>query len=188
MNQREFIDKKEKNTIQFHKRQGEKNQYLGEYKERIIALLYKDQLIEDDVYSEILEEMKSPQCYLLKLAREVGLEKLKPYIKEAEKIKLKYQLVDGLNYIGNVGLILVAKEALNERKENLAIRDMDQDFIDIGLGEVFSKARGKKICKKCYKKVEDEIPKYKDEFKKLNILDRLFGKQCAICEKGEEIK
>ncbi|OQY10112.1 MAG: hypothetical protein B6I28_01670 [Fusobacteriia bacterium 4572_132] len=188
MNQREFIDKKEKSTIQFYKRQREKNQYLGEYKERVIALLYKEQLLEDDVYKEILEEMGKTRCYLLKLAREVGLEKLKPYIKEAEKIGLKYQLVDGLNYVGNVGLVLVAKEALEEKKENLAIRDMDQDFIDMGLGEIFSKARGKKICRKCYKKVEEKLPKYKEKFKKLNILDKLLGKQCAICGKDKERK
>ncbi|MGM0509037.1 MAG: DUF1694 domain-containing protein [Fusobacteriota bacterium] len=185
MDSSKFIEEKEKNKMKIMKIQGEKNKYLGEYKERVMALLYKDQLEEDDVYPEIIELFDKEETYLLKMTREVDIKKLKPYIKEAEKKDLRYQLVDGIQYNGNVGLVVVSKKALEEEVDDPAIRDMDQDFIDAGLGEIFSKNRGNKICKKHYNMVEEKLPEYADDFKKLTLIDKVFGKKCPICE-GEE--
>ena len=167
----------------FSKIQTEKAYYLGEYKERVLGALTKDQIIEDDIYPEILSLMENPKAFLLKLSRDVELKKLKPYITEAENHKLKYQLVDGLEYVGEIGLVVVAKEALSENIENIIIRDMDQDFIDAGLGEVFSKNRGRKIDAECYEKVEELLPEHLGDFKKLNFFDRLIGRKCPICGK-----
>ncbi|BDU51166.1 DUF1694 domain-containing protein [Haliovirga abyssi] len=183
MDKREMIDEIEKNRMSFLKVQSEKNIFLGEYKERIIAALTKDQIIEDDVYPEIIAAINETRAYILKMSRDLPLKKLKPYIAEAEKIKLKYQLVDGLAYSGNIGLIIAAKEALKETKENVVIRDMDQDFIDAGLGEKFSKNKGKKICDECYEQVVKKLPQYKDEFKKMTIFDKILGIKCAVCKK-----
>lgn len=183
MDKNKMMDEIEKNRMSFLKTQSEKNMFLGEYKERIIAALAKDQIIEDDVYPEIIAAINESRAYILKMARDLPLKKLKPYILEAERIKLKYQLVDGLTYSGNIGLIIAAKDALDEVKENVVIRDMDQDFIDAGLGEKFSKNKGKKICNECYEKVEKKLPQYKNEFKKINILDKILGVKCAVCKK-----
>ena len=168
---------------QFLKIQSEKGVYLGEYKERVLAGLTKSQIIEDDIYPEIIACLKDKRAYLLKMSRDVELKKLKPYIIEAENHKLKYQLVDGLEYVGEIGLVVVAKEALSENIENIIIRDMDQDFIDAGLGEVFSKNRGRKIDAECYEKVEELLPEHLGDFKKLNFFDRLIGRKCPICGK-----
>ncbi|MDN5304574.1 MAG: hypothetical protein PWP46_1460 [Fusobacteriaceae bacterium] len=172
----------EERKKQFLKTQNEKSLYLGEYKERVIAALKKDQILEDDVYQEILDAINSKDAYILKMSRDLELKKLKPYIEEAEKTGLKYQLVDGITYIGDIGLIVAAKDALDEIKDNVVIRDMDQDFIDAGLGEIFSKNRGKKICSDCYEEVEDKLPQYLGEFKKINFLDKLIGVKCPICK------
>jgi uncharacterized protein YueI len=176
------LSENEKRQKQFLKVQNEKNMYLGEYKERVIAALTKDQLIEDDVYDEILIAMKHKEAYILKMSREVKIAKLKPYIKEAEKISLKYQLVDGITYRGDIGLVLAAEDALTIEPENLLVRDMDQDFIDAGLGEIFSKSRGKKLCNEHYTEVKEKLPEYLPEFKKLNFWDKLWGEKCPICE------
>lgn len=181
MDFKNIADEKHKRNIKFAKTQREKDYYLGEFKENVIVALHKDQLEEDDVYSEILEAMRRSEAVLLKMRRDVPLKKLKPYIDEAEKIGLKYQLVDGLSYVGDVALIVVSKEAKENSQENVVVRDMDQDFIDAGLGEVFSKARGKKLCRKCYKEVEEKLPEYKNSFKKMGILDKLIGNKCPVC-------
>ncbi len=185
LTEEEMREESEKRKKEFYKIQGEKNEYLGEYKERVIAALTKEQIIEDDVYPEILQYMRDNKAYVLKMARDVSIKKLKPYIQEAEKIGLKYQLVDALTYRGNIGLVLASKEALEETdlNEELLIRDMDQDFIDAGLGEKFSKKRGKKICNECMEKVEETLPQYKKDFKEINILDRILGYKCPICGK-----
>lgn len=179
------LSENEKRKKQFLKTQNEKNMYLGEYKERIITALTKDQLIEDDVYEEILTAMKQKEAYILKMSREVKIERLKPYIKEAEKINLKYQLVDGITYQGDIGLVLAAEDALTVKPETLLVRDMDQDFIDAGLDEIFSKNRGKKLCKEHYNEVKEKLPEYLPEFKKLNFWDKLWGEKCPICEKNQ---
>lgn len=179
---REVVDEREKTKIRFVKTQMEKSAYLGEFKENVIAALNKDQLEEDDIYMEIFEAMKEDDVSLLKMRRDVSLEKLKPYIKEADRLGVRYQLVDGLSYRGEIALVVVSKEALANADEDVVIRDMDQDFIDAGLGEELSKARGKKICKKCYKRVEKVLPEYLGTFQKMGIIDKLLGNRCPGCK------
>ncbi|WP_320045760.1 DUF1694 domain-containing protein [uncultured Ilyobacter sp.] len=183
MSFKNIIDEREKGKIRFAKSQVEKAYYLGEFKENIIAALHKDQLEEDSVYMEILEAMKEKDAVLMKMRRDVSLKKLKPYIDEAEKLGIKYQLVDGISYRGDVALVVVSEEAMENSDEDLVIRDMDQDFIDAGLGEEFSKARGKKICKNCFKELEEKLPDYRGSFKKMNIFDKLIGHKCPVCGK-----
>ncbi|WP_372713652.1 DUF1694 domain-containing protein [Ilyobacter sp.] len=183
MSFKNIIDEREKGKIRFVKSQVEKAYYLGEFKENVIAALHKGQLEEDSVYPEILEAMKESDAVLMKMRRDVSLKKLKPYIDEAEKVGIKYQLVDGISYRGDVALVVVSKEAMENADEDLVIRDMDQDFIDAGLGEEFSKARGKKICSSCFEKLEEKLPEYKGSFKKMSFFDKLIGHKCAACNK-----
>jgi len=180
---KEVLDEREKTKIRFIKTQMEKGEYLGEFKENIIAALKKDQLEEDDVYFEILEAIKESDVALLKMRRDVPLEKLKPYIREAEKLGVRYQLVDGLSYRGDIALVVVSEHAMDNAGEDVVIRDMDQDFIDAGLDEALSKARGKKVCKNCYKKIEETLPEYIGCFKKMGMIDKLLGNKCSGCEK-----
>ncbi len=184
MSYKDIMNERDKTKIRFVKTQIEKGEYLGEFKENIIVALTKEQLEEDDVYPEIIEAMKESDVLSIKMSREVALKSLKPYIKEAEKLKLRYQLVDGLSYRGNIGLVVVSKDALENNGEDLVVRDMDQDFIDAGLGEQLSKARGKKICKECYKKVKKNLPEYLGSFKKAGLIDKMFGFKCPGCTKN----
>ena len=85
----EFLDEKEKNKLDFFRTQNEKNFYLGEYKERVVAALQKDQVIEDDIYPEILDAMKGEDVLMMKMSREIPFENLKPEIMAAEKLGVK---------------------------------------------------------------------------------------------------
>lgn len=180
---KEVLNEREKAKIRFVKTQMEKGDYLGEFKENVIVALKKDQLEEDDIYPEIIEVLKEDDVSLLKMRRDVSLNRLKPYIRVAEELGIRYQLVDGLSYRGDIALVVVSKEPLDNAEEDVLIRDMDQDFIDAGLGEELSKARGKKICKKCYKKIQDTIPEYLGDFKKMGLLDKILGNKCSGCRK-----
>lgn len=180
---KEVLNEREKAKIRFVKTQMEKGDYLGEFKENVIVALKKDQLEEDDIYPEIIEVLKEADVSLLKMRRDVSLDRLKPYIRVAEELGIRYQLVDGLSYRGDIALVVVSKEPLENSEEDVLIRDMDQDFIDAGLGEELSKARGKKICKECYKKIQDTIPEYLGDFKKMGLLDKILGNKCSGCKK-----
>ena len=176
-------DKNELNS--FLKGQIEKTYYLGEYKERILGALNKEQIMKDDIYPEIIGLMEEKEACLLKLSRDVEIKKLKPYIMHAEKIGLKYQLVDGLSYRGNIGLVVVSETELEFQSENIIIKDMAQDFIDVGLGEIFSKNKGF-ICSKHYRNVKEKLPNHINEFKKISLFGKFVGLKCSICEEEKE--
>lgn len=180
------LEEEKKIQNNFAKIQAEKNFFLGEYKERVLGALTKDQLLKDDVYPEIITLMEKPEAFLLKLSRDVEIKKLKPYIHHAEEVGLKNQLVDGLSYKGNIGLVIVSKDALDGQSENLIIRDMDQDFIDAGLGETISKSRGLSICAKHYNEIKKKLPNYINDFKKIGLLGKFIGNKCPICTAEKE--
>jgi len=181
MNDLDLLDKKEKRMKRLYNVQHEKKYYLGEYKERVIAALKIDQLVEDDLYPEIVEAMKDSRAVILKLRRDVGLEFLKPYIKEAEKLNFRYELIDGLSYLGDIGLVVISDKAIENQREDLVIRDMDQDFLDVGLGYEFSKNQGKRVCNECHIIIKDKLPSYLDKFPRLTLWDKLMGTKCPVC-------
>ncbi len=187
MNHLEIIDAKDKRMNRIYNVQQEKKYYLGEYRERVLAALKVDQLVEDELYVEIVEAMKDPKAKFLKLRRDVGLKFLKPYIKEAEKLNFRYELIDGLSYLGDIGLIVASDLALDNEDQELVIRDMDQDFLDVGLGYEFSKNQGKHVCNQCHIIIKDKLPQYLDKFERLNFIDKLMGKKCPVCRDRKKL-
>ncbi len=185
-NIKENMDEEKRMKDSFSKIQTEKAYYLGEYKERVLGALTKNQLLDGDIYPEIIDLMGRKEAYLLKITREVPLKNLKQYINHAEKIDLKYQLVDGISYYGEIGLVVVSKDALENQSENLVIRDINQDFIDAGLDKSYGKSRGQEICSKHYNKIKSILPSYINEYKKIGILGKIIGTKCPICKAEKE--
>lgn len=168
----------------FYDRQNEKNYFLGEYKERVMVGLTKRQLHGDDIYQEVLEIISNKgKAFLLKMIREVSLAKLHPYINAAEASGLRYEIVDGLSYSGDVGLVVVAKDALEVQVETPILADINQDYFDSELDEGYVKNKGKHICHSCYDTLCEELPSHKEDFKKFDIKDRFLGRMCPICKK-----
>lgn len=170
----------------FYDRQNEKNYFLGEYKERVMVGLTKRQLMGDELYQEVIDIIiKRDKTYLLKMNREVTLAKLHPYIDAAERSGLRYELVDGLSYAGEVGLVVVAHEALEIQVENPILPDVNQDYFNSELDDsaAYIKNKGKHICHNCYDTLVEELPNHKNDFKKFDIKDRFLGRMCPICKK-----
>jgi uncharacterized protein YueI len=176
------IEEKEKAKINFLKSQMEKNYYLGEFKENILIALTKEQLETGIIYPEVFEAMKEEDAILLKMRRDISLKYLKAYIEEAEKIKLRYTLVASLENLGDIGLVVVSKDDLNNSDKDIILDNIEKIFTDVGLSKSYSKAIGKKICKKHYEELEKKLPTYKGLFQKMNFWDKLFGRICPIDE------
>ena len=179
----DIINAKNSTKMRFLKTMSEKREYLGEYREKVLFALTKDQIIEDKIYSEVIDAIKKREIVSMKIARDIPFAKLKPYIKLAEEMNMRYELVDGAGYVGDIGLVGIVFDVVENLEESPIIRDVDQDFIDAGLSEKFSKSRGDRICGDCFEKLEDKLPHYIEEFEKINLLDRFFGKKCPICNK-----
>ena len=166
--------------------QAEKNLYLGEYKERVIIALTKGQLLSGEVYPEVVELMKSDKnAHILKLSRDVPTKNTLPYIELAEKIELKYTVVDGLTYHGEIGLVLAAEDALDKQRENIVPQTINSDLIDNGLEE-YVEFIGEKICSHCMTRLGEVIPERKESFKKMTYIDAFIGHHCPVC--GERRK
>ncbi|MGL5963665.1 MAG: DUF1694 domain-containing protein [Fusobacteriaceae bacterium] len=182
MIENEIRDAQFQTRKKFFETQAEKEMYLQEFKENIIISLNKEDIESGVLYPEIIEAMHEPDAVLLKMRRDIPLKFLKPYIEVAEKIGLRYTLIDALSFIGDVGLVIVSKEAMENSEQDLEIDSIEKKFIENGLSTAYPKNFGKKICKKHYNILSEKLPLYRGSFKKFKFIDKIFGQICPICE------
>ena len=181
-----LITKASQTKINFLKTQAEKAFYLDEYKENVAMALTEEQLNSGLVYEEIILEMKRTRTAYVKMRRDIPLKNLKPYILEAEKSHVRYTLVDALDLRGNIALVVVTKEPFDTNDREIVLDDIGEKFEKAGLYREYIKYFGQKLCSKHYKLVAERLPKYKDRFEEMTLIDRLFGKECPICRLEKE--
>lgn len=180
-----LLDEKERVKEKLQKLEEEKNYYLGEFKENIIAAI-EDKDLNEENSEEILKLLKDKNVKLLKINRKIKLEKVRKYIKFSEKIGLNYRLVDGISFLGNIGMVIVSKEILKtNEKESIIFENKEKQYLKKGLPSLYAKNEGKKICEKHFEILKKKYPEKCKRFFKINFLDRLFGKKCPVC-KGEK--
>lgn len=179
-----LIEEREKMQIRFQQTQSEKNYYLGEFKENIIVAIKISEL-DGNVQEKILFLMRRKDAILLKINRKVSLNNVKKYIKYADEIGLEYRLVDGINFLGDVGMVIVSKEVQQNEKKDVVLENKNQIYIDAGLSPLYAEFEGKKICKKHYDELVEKLPSHVNKFKKINFFDKLIGPRCPI---DEELK
>ncbi len=97
--------------MNFLKATAERSFYLDEFKENIILALTDKQIMSGIIYKEAIVEMKKETTARVKMRRDIPSKSLQPYIMAAEKIGLQYTLVDALDTQGDIGLVVVSKEA-----------------------------------------------------------------------------
>lgn len=142
-----LIDKESQVKINFLKTQAERAFYLDEFKENVALALTEEQLRSGIVYPEIIERIKQSDVAYIKMKREIELKFLKPYIVEAERINVRYTLVDSLNLLGNIALVIVVKDAFDTNEREILIKDIREKFQEVGLYPEYVKYFGKKFVK-----------------------------------------
>lgn len=182
----DIFDIKEKTKINFQKTQSEKNFYLGEFKENVISALKKEDINENIQY-RFLELMKNKNAKLLKISRDLEMKKIKRYIEYAEKINLNYRLVDGISYTGDIGMVIVSENPIEDENRDIIFKNEREIYKEKNLSPFYWEAEGKKICKFHYNQLEKKFKEKENKFKKMGILDKILGYKCPICEK-EKIK
>jgi uncharacterized protein YueI len=163
--------------------QADRTRYLGEFKERVIVALTKEQVAEDEIYIEVANAMKNREATKMIFSREVPLEKIERYIKKAEEAQIQHKSVDGLLYFGDVGLIIVADDALKAPIEDVFVKRIADKFSEKRLNPIYYQSFNKKICQFHLKVIKEEMQEYKDEYQEISFVDKLFGMKCPICEK-----
>ena len=183
MNNDDIMKKIEQEKDRAYSKQLEKNIFLGEYKERVIAALTKEEVEEKGVYKEIIQALKTKEAKNLKIARDIEFSKIKDYVAEAEKIGINYQLVDGLSYSGDIGLVVSADDALENPVEDPIIKSVPERFREKGLVDIYYESMGEKICEFHKKIIHDELPEFENKYRDITLIDRVLGVKCPIDEK-----
>ena len=183
MSEDDLIREVEKTKDRAMNAQADRTRYLGEFKERVIVALTKEQVAEDEIYIEVANAMKNREATKMIFSREVPLEKIERYIKKAEEAQIQHKSVDGLLYFGDVGLIIAADDALKAPIEDVFVKSIADKFSEKRLNPIYYQSFNKKICQLHLKVIKEEMQEYKDEYQEISFVDKLFGMKCPICEK-----
>ena len=183
MSEEDLMREVEKTKDRAMNAQAERTRYLGEFKERVIVALTKEQVAENEMYIEVTNAMKNKEATKMIFSREVPLKKIERYIKKAEEARIQHKGVDGLLYFGDVGLIIAADDALKVPIEDVFVASIPDKFSKKRLNQIYYQSFNKKICQFHLKVIKDEMAEYKDEYQEMSFVDKLFGMKCPICEK-----
>ncbi|TDX59176.1 YueI family protein [Orenia marismortui] len=160
----------------FEFKKGEKNRFLGEFRERVLQALTFEQVEEAGTYPEVLEAIKDTEAMKLIINRQVDMDRAKDYINLARDYDLSFKKVDSPDFKGDVALIVVSDHAVN--KKGIFIKDRNSKLQEKGIPEEIINAKGKKICDKCYDLISKKVPEEKDNYYKFTWFDKLIGKEC----------
>ncbi|WP_064612475.1 DUF1694 domain-containing protein [Streptobacillus moniliformis] len=163
----------------------EKNKYLGEYKERVIVALTKQELEEKFIYPEVIKALRKKIASKMIVSRDVDLSKLKKYIYLAKQMKISCKMIDGISYTGEVGLVVIADDEVKNRSEDPVVLSFKERILNSGLDIVFYQAMGKKISKKYYEIIKEKLPELVDYYEPIEFFDKITGTICPITQKLE---
>ncbi len=97
----------------------ERKKYLGTLRERVIAVLYQSQVLEEEVYPEITQLIKDHPKASLFLNGNMNYTHLSKYVELANRYKIRYKIVLNKDYNTDLGLVLAEETAIN--KEDIYI-------------------------------------------------------------------
>ena len=161
----------------------ERNSFLGEYKERVLAVLTFDEVREKGIYDEIEKALENKEAKKMIVSREVDFKCIKKYLDMAKNKHVSCKMMDNLLNTGEVCLVVASDEALSHPLENPIVESKIEKIREKNLPDIYYKAMGNKICDFHSDIIEKEIPEYRNYYGKIEFLDSLFGTKCPICQK-----
>ena len=140
----------------------EKNSFLGEYKERVLAALTFDEVNEKGIYNEIEKALGDKEAKKMIVSREVDFKCIKKYLDIAKSKHISCKMMDNLLNTGEVCLVVASDDALNHPLENPIVESKIEKIREKNLPDIYYKAMGNKLCSFHSDIIEKEIPEYKD--------------------------
>src|SRR6056297_686073 len=162
-------------------KKGEKNRYLGEFEERIIAYLNYNQVMDKAVYPEINQVLSLPEAEKLIIRGDIPKNKSEKYTEMARKNDVRFIRKSSPEFRGEVELAVAGKNAVNTKKGKIIGRE--EKLQKRGLSDNIIKNAGAVLCKSCWQELMKKSPEEKINYRKAGILDRLSGTGCIGCRK-----
>ena len=161
----------------------ERNSFLGEYKERVLAALTFDEVREKGIYDEIEKALENKEAKKMIVSREVDFKCIKKYLDMAKNKHVSCKIIDNLLNTGEVCLVVTSDEALSHPLENPIVESKIEKIREKNLPDIYYKAMGNKICDFHSDIIEKEIPEYRNYYGKIEFLDSLFGQSALYAKK-----
>lgn len=124
----------------------ERREFLGTLRERVVIALKQSQVLEDGVYQEVANTIKSSNGAKLYLNGHLDYGYLSKYIKVANTYKMEYTIVTNKDYVSEIGLLVAYDHAIEKEEifvlENKGTKDLQKEekkgFFS-NLGSLFKK-------------------------------------------------
>ena len=158
----------------------EKNRFLGEYAERVIAYLTEDQIKETALYPEIKDILNSKEADKLIIRGDIAKKHISDYIKWAREEGVRFNRKNSPEFRGNVALAVAGKEAVSQQFGR--IPDRQEKLQKKGLSDNIIRNAGSLLCRDCWKELMEKAPEEKINYKKAGIFDKLTGADCVGCK------
>lgn len=162
-------------------KKGEKNRFLGEFEERVIAYLTEDQVKEEALYPEIKEALKNKEAQKLIIRGDINKNNISAYIKWAREQGVRFNRKNSPEFRGNVALAVAGKDAVSQQFGR--IPDREEKLQKQGVSDKIIENAGSLLCSDCWKELMDKAPEEKINYKKAGIFDKITGTSCIGCQK-----
>jgi len=164
--------------------QAEKNLFLGEYKERVIKALTFEEIKEKGIYYEIEKALEDKDVDKMVISRHADFNDIKKYIEIAKQKRVPYKMIDNLAYVGQIALVVVAKDAIvHEAGDEIVVTSKLEKCHLKHLPDIYFEAMESAVCDFHLDIIKKEMPEYAKNYKELTFMDKLFGSKCPICQK-----
>ncbi|MFP4016868.1 MAG: YueI family protein [Halanaerobiales bacterium] len=161
-------------------KKSEKDRYLGEFEERVIRYLTMDQLLEKGVYPEIIDAVRHPEAKRLIIDRKADLSAANDYVKLASANNLTFKRVDSPELKGDIALVVVSDHAVDV--DNRKVLSRARRLKDKGISDRIIENPGAKLCKDCWKELNDKAAEELVNYKKITAFDKMTGTKCVCNE------
>jgi uncharacterized protein YueI len=162
-------------------RRDEKRYYLGEFKERILRELSKNQVMEPAIYPEIFQALKDQRANRLILSGDIDRSSIEKYRVLARCVNKNCTVRIDPSFKGETGLVVASNQAVEEHE--ITVIDRSLRLQRLGLSTSLIKAAGKKVCRKCIKRIVEVDENELINYHHLTWIDRLGGERCPVHNK-----
>lgn len=157
----------------------EKQRYLGEFRERVVAAIRYDQAGDKEVVKQVERLLQQPQVSTVKIHVNLSYKTAKRYHDLARRFGKNHTLVSASGYKQDYAVILASDIAVE--KEDIHVKTRYDRLRDRGVPKAIIEAVGKDLCEACRVVLKEKTPEELRRYGALNRLDRFLRKTCAAC-------
>ncbi|MCC5909646.1 MAG: YueI family protein [Clostridiaceae bacterium] len=154
----------------------EKRKWLGEFRERVLLGLTKEQVRKTEAYHVVKTALQDPMAEMLILNGNIPMEINSKYMRLAKEMNREYKSI-ATDFSEAMGLIVASRQAVDREDVTPEIKEMPAKF---------KNTTHKELCSDCYQELESVAPEATEEFKKLNFLGKMIGLYCGACERDKD--